>query len=81
MPGVWLSAFWQIYGNGRDRLERAVRGKTGSQHISNSLQESDRSDDMHGAHIIKDGLWETFPCKGAFWTLLAARLAATNDSI
>lgn len=41
--------------------------KKGSQPISNSLQESDRSDDMHGTHIAEDGRWETFPCKGAFW--------------
>lgn len=53
--------------------------KKGSQPISNSLQESDRADDMHGGHILGDGLGGTFPCKSNFRTLLAPRLVSTND--
>lgn len=53
--------------------------KKRSQPISNSLQESDRADDMHGGHIAGDGLCETFPCKSDFRSLLAPRLVSTND--
>lgn len=53
--------------------------KKRSQPISNSLQESDRADDMHGGHIAGDGLGETFPCKSDFRSLLAPRLVSTNN--
>lgn len=53
--------------------------KKRSQPISNSLQKSDRADDMHGGHIAGDGLGKTFPCKSDFRSLLAPRLVSTND--
>lgn len=61
----------------------ALKGQSGekktSQPISNSLQESDRADDMHGGHIAGDGLGETFPCKSDFRPLLAPRLVSSNE--
>lgn len=61
----------------------SLKGQKGekkrSQPIRNSLQESDRADDMHGGHIAGDGLGGTFPCKSNFMSLLAPRLVSTND--
>lgn len=53
--------------------------KKRSQPVSNSLQERDRADDMHGGHIAGGGLGETFPCKSDFRPFLAPRLVSSND--